>query len=134
MPEDPGDHRDRQHFRHMNDIAHPTGAKDRLEQMQNDVLEWLRGKNGNLDLLADLEQQAGAIAQRFLQRVSVAGFGCNAVEVLHDGVMRYEVHWTHNGASFVGFKQPAPQETPENALLAGCAALLENDWCRGRLS
>ena len=102
--------------------------------MQDAVLEWLRRETGDLDLPADSGPQAGAIAQRFLQRVSAAGFGCTAVEVSQDGVMRYEVHWTHNGASFVGFKQPPPEETPENALLAGCAALLGNDWCRSRLS
>jgi hypothetical protein len=49
------------------------------------------------------------------------------------GQTTYEVFWTHRGASFVGFKQPAAEPKAEDALLAGCAALLENQWCRERL-
>lgn len=81
----------------------------------------------------DLEQRHGEIAQRFLTLAKEAGFEYQIVKLGTDGTAGYEVQWTHRGASFVGFKQPPPERTAEDALLAGCAALLENDWCRERL-
>jgi hypothetical protein len=119
-------------------MSHSSDPKNRLERMRDRVLEWLSGRTGNADAETgavdpDVDQQNSAIAQRFLLLAGAAGFACNVVEVARDGAKLYEVQWTHRGAGFVGFKQPPPQENVDNALLAGCAALLENDWCRNRL-
>src|SRR5882757_3302265 len=109
-----------------------------LDQARNLVLEWVRAGHRDPMFLsgeanADLEQKHEEIAQRFLAWAKPAGFAYQTVEIGADGEGGYEVQWTHRGASFVGFKQPPPESTAENALLAGCAALLENHWCQKQL-
>jgi len=101
------------------------------------VLEWVRA--GHRDPLflsgdqpADLARKHAEIAQGFLTWAKSAGFAYETVKA-EGGGAGYEVHWTHRGASFVGFKQPPPESTAEDALLAGCAALIQNDWCRKQL-
>jgi hypothetical protein len=108
----------------------PTDA-DRLDQDRVLVLEWLRAspRNTPLDPASDREM----IANCFLEHARAADFQWQVVEISTDGRPAYEVRWTHRGSTFVGFKQPAPADTPTDALLAGCAALLENGWCRARL-
>ena len=102
------------------------------------MLEWLRGDPRDPGFPAtaapaELRRAHDAIAQRFLQRIAGAGFAFELVAGGLDGLAGYEVRWTHQGSTFVGFKQPPREETAEDALLAGCAALLENQWCRERL-
>jgi hypothetical protein len=106
-----------------------------LDQARNRLLEWLRAEHREPHFqatAADTEGQHEEIAQRFLEWAKDSGFAYNIVKV-EGAEPAFEVHWTHRGASFVGFKQPPAERTPSDALLAGCAALLENDWCRERL-
>ena len=99
------------------------------------VLAWLRADHRDPTYLAGeadavLDQRHAEITQRFLKWAKIAGFDYEVIEVRADGRIAYEVHWTHRGASFVGFKQPPSETSVEDALLAGCAALLDNQWCR----
>ena len=109
-----------------------------LDRARSVVLEWLRSPQLDPAFLstatdADLHHRHEEIVRGFLKSASEAGFGFEVVKVERDGHTAHEVHWTHRGASFVGFKQPGPESRAEDALLVGCAALLENDWCRERL-
>ncbi|TCO95665.1 hypothetical protein EV701_101354 [Chthoniobacter flavus] len=108
----------------------------RLDRARNLILEWLRAPPRDPAFLAgqtDLEHRHEEIAQRFLTQARESGFESEIVKAGSGGATAYEVHWTHHGSSFVGFRQPPPEPSAEDALLAGCAALLENDWCRQRL-
>lgn len=105
-----------------------------LHQARKRVLEGLRADHREPTFLAgesdtSLELHHAEIAQRFLEWAKTAGFAYEIIEVRVDGRIGYEVHWTHRGSSFVGFKQPPPEAKAEDALLVGCAALLENQWC-----
>ncbi len=119
--------------------AVPTSCfKGDLEGMRRVAVEWLRKEgrdtaSGDNTLVSEPEPNSEAVVLIFLLRASAAGFACEIVEANESEGAGYVARWTHQGASFVGFKQPPPQETPEFALLSGCAALLENDWCRSRL-
>jgi len=106
-----------------------------IESARSLILEWLREGQREPRFLID-ESPAGLasshrrIADRFLDWITKSGFDAELVEVQQDGVAAFEVHWTHHGATFVGFKQAPPAGKPEDALLLACAALLKNDWCR----
>jgi hypothetical protein len=107
-----------------------------LDRTRNLVLEWLRLEHRDPKFLVatpDLENHHAEIAREFLKWAADSGFAYQTVKVDGPAEPGYEVHWTHRGSSFIGFKQPPPERTPEDALLAGCAALLQNDWCRERL-
>ncbi len=107
-----------------------------LDRARNLVLEWVRASHRDPSFLAGqtgLDQRHEEIAKHFLKWAKEGGFEYRVVKIGNDGTAAYEVQWTHRGYSFVGFKQPAPEAAAENALLAGCAALLGNDWCRERL-
>ena len=109
-----------------------------LDRARSLVLEWVRAGHRDPTFLAgeaegDLEKKHEEIAQRFLTWARQGGFGYEIVKADSDSGPGYEVHWTHRGASFVGFKQPSPEPTAEDALLSGCAALLENHWCQKQL-
>jgi hypothetical protein len=111
---------------------------DHLDRTRDLLLEWLRAPHRERDFLAgvspaEMSRQHAAIAHRFLHWTRDSGFHYEVVETGSDGKPAYEVHWTHRGSSFVGFRQPPPQDTSDDALLVGCAALLENHWCRERL-
>ena len=111
------------------------GLVDRTRDL---VLRWLRAPHREPEFLAalspeEMNRQHAAIAHRFLYWARDSGFHSRIVETGSDENPAYEVHWTHRGSSFVGFRQPPPQDSPEDALLLGCGALLENDWCRERL-
>jgi hypothetical protein len=106
-----------------------------LHQERERVLEWLRAAHREPTFLAGesdatLELRHAEITQRFLEWAKPADFAYEVVEARVNGRATYAVHWTHRGASFVGFKQPQDEAKLEDALLAGCAALLENQWCR----
>ena len=73
------------------------------------------------------------IADKFLHWIARSGFEAQLVGIQKEGVNAFEVNWTHHGATFVGFKQAPPAAQPEDALVLGCAALLQNDWCRRQL-
>lgn len=105
-----------------------------LTQERRAVLDWLRAGHREPSFLAGetdavLQLRHAEINQRFLKWAQTAGFAYEVIEVHVDGRPAYEVHWTHRGASFVGFKQPPAEAKVQDALLAGCAALLENQWC-----
>lgn len=109
-----------------------------LDHARKLVLDWLRAPHRNPTLLStatesELAQQHAVIADCFMIWARAAGFGCDLVDTSLDGAPAYETHWTHNGTTFVGFKQPRPEKDPADARLAGCAALLRNEWCRARL-
>ncbi|HSI11345.1 MAG TPA: hypothetical protein VK961_04845 [Chthoniobacter sp.] len=106
-----------------------------LQPARKIVLAWLRADHREPTCLAGeadavLDQRHAEITQRFLKWAKIAGFDYEVIEGRADGRTAYAVHWTHRGASFVGFKQPPSEATVEDALLAGSAALLENQWCR----
>jgi len=108
----------------------------RLDRARNVVLQWLRAQPRDPAFLTgqtDLEHRHEEIVQRFLAQARESGFEFEIIKAGSDGATAYEVQWTHRGSSFIGFKQPPPEPLAEDALLAGCAALLENDWCRERL-
>jgi hypothetical protein len=78
--------------------------------------------------------RCGEMAESFLTAIAGSGFTFNLVQLGDGGSPSgYELRWSHQGFSFVGFKQPPPAVTPEEAKLLGCAALLQNDWCRKHL-
>lgn len=107
-----------------------------LDRARNLVLAWVRASHRDPSFLAgktDLERHHEEIARRFLDWAKEGEFEYRVVKIGVDSTAVYEVQWTHRGSSFVGFKQPAPESLAEDALLAGCAALLENNWCRERL-
>jgi len=95
------------------------------------VVDWLRAAN---TVAAELDLTDETLVDTFLRRAGQSGFTCELVPVDVAGSIRYDSHWTHLGSSFVGFKQPATEDTPLTALLAGCSALLQNQWCRDRLA
>lgn len=106
-----------------------------LEQARTQVLEWLRAPHrepaflkGEIDTA--LVRGQAEITEHFLRWAKQAGFDYEVVPTQVGSLPSYSVHWTHRGSSFVGFKQPSPESKVEDALLAGCAALLENQWCR----
>ena len=120
----------------MNESSRTT--EDQLDRQRALILDWLRVPHRDPQFLMKMSpEELGrfheTIAQRFLDYVLDAGFQAQVVEVTPGGRAAYEVRWTHRGSDFVGFKQPAAEENSGNALLAGCAALLENEWCRARL-
>jgi len=109
-----------------------------IDSARSLVLEWLRAGPREPRFLIDQSQAEVAeahrqIADRFLHWIGRSGFDAQLVEIPQDGVAAFEVNWTHHGATFVGFKQAPPAGKPEDALLLGCAALLQNDWCRRQL-
>lgn len=104
------------------------------------ILEWLRAPNREPDFLAKVPAREVAssryreVADRFLHWSRRSGFECQIVTIANaSAVAAFETIWTHRGSSFVGFKQPPAQASADDALLLGCAALLENEWCRGKL-
>lgn len=106
-----------------------------LDTARKIMLAWLRAGHREPTFLegetdGGLDQRHAEITQHFLKWAKIAGFDYEVIEARVDGRTAYAVHWTHRGASFVGFKQPPSEATAEDALLAGCAALLENQWCR----
>ena len=122
----------------MSDVAQATHFQGNLEGMRRVVVEWMKKEGQDPAAAGDAlgsgsEPNGEAVVLLFLLRASAAGFACEIVEVGEGAGGGYEARWTHQGASFVGFKQAPPQETPDAALLAGCAALLDNHWCRSRL-
>ena len=109
-----------------------------IESARSLALEWLReGQREPRFLLdhseADVASSHRQIVDRFLHWIIRSGFEAQLVETQQEGVAAFEVHWTHHGATFVGFKQAPPAAQAEDALLLGCAALLKNDWCRRQL-
>jgi hypothetical protein len=109
-----------------------------IDSARSLVLEWLREAQRDPRFLIDQSESElaschGRIVDCFLNWINRSGFEANMVEMHRDGAAAFEVHWTHNGATFVGFKQAPPAGKPSDALLLGCAALLQNDWCRKQL-
>jgi hypothetical protein len=109
-----------------------------LNRARTLVLDWLRADQREPAFLQGetdraLERRHEEITQRFLEEARQAGFDCEVVPMKVDGRNAFEVFWTHRGSSFVGFKQPPPEANVEDAVLVGCAALLENQWCLQKL-
>jgi hypothetical protein len=122
----------------MEHLLHSSTAKARLNKARKLVLDWIRVPHRDPlflegEMPAEARKLNEAIARRFLRWVADAGFACEVADLSSERKPGYEARWTLHGSSFVGFKQPPPEDTPDDALLAGCAALLENQWCRSRL-
>jgi len=108
-----------------------------LNRARDIVLSWIRAEERSASFLLgksdeELSELHGAIGREFLKSAEKAQFTCEILKAAADPSL-FVVHWSYKGASFVGFKQPADEATPDDALLVSCAALLENDWCRNRL-
>ena len=109
-----------------------------LDGARSLVLDWLQESCRDPGFLADAPKSElpachAKIADRFLNWINRAGFEAELVDLRTDGAAAFEVHWTHRGAIFVGFKQASPAGKPSDALLLACAALLQNEWCRKQL-
>jgi hypothetical protein len=124
------------------DLAMPS-TQDRecsgsLEAARASVLEWLRAHQHDPALFEsgsarEGEDADGKIVEMFMNCVLPEGFDFTIHEVSDHEAAGFVVHWTHRGSGFIGFRQPPPGHTPLTAKLLACAALLRNDWCRGRL-
>lgn len=103
------------------------------------VLGWLREAHRNPKFLDGNDEQMlkradERIVERFMSWVTPAGFAYGLHEIGTKRKRGYEVRWTFHGSELIGFKQPPPANTPENAKLLGAAALLQNEWCCSRLT
>lgn len=124
----------------MSDAPSSPLTQTPLERACCEIVAWLRDGAVSDDPMfmlghpeKSLEARTGEIAERFLARAGEAGF---ALEIVSSPTLdgpAYEPRWTHRGASFVGFKQPAPAQNLDEARVLACAALLRNEWCRERL-
>jgi hypothetical protein len=107
-----------------------------LDTARSVVLGWLRESHRNPKFLLGydgrmLEGADEQIVERFMSWAVPAGFQCEIHETKR--TPGFEVHWTLRGSELIGFKQPPPARTPEEAKLLGAAALLQNEWCHSRL-
>jgi hypothetical protein len=112
-------------------------ATRRLSTARGEVLAWLRQSPRNLSVGAAEGSGAGVddgrIVDCFVGAIVGSGFDFSMVNLGSEEAPAYEVRWLHQGFSFIGFKQAPTAPTVEAAKLLACAALLQNDWCRGRL-
>jgi len=109
-----------------------------LREARDEVLQWLRTSLRAPILLAGLRndqltQQHGEIAHELRAWIATTDFQLEIVSVGESEIEMFEGRWTHKGADFVGFKQPAAASTHDDAVILACAALIRNDWCRARL-
>jgi hypothetical protein len=110
-------------------------SSDDLHVAAQEVLAWLREGGrfpGLLQNQTDSVSHYPEIAEKFLRYSALAEFSLEIV-CLQDAPPVFEGRWTHKGADFVGFRQPPPASTREDAAILACAALLRNDWCRSKL-
>jgi len=110
-----------------------------IDTARREVLDWLRKDHRNPLFLQSHEDSEGSatheeIADRFLGWVGPLGFTLEAVNDGNDGEPKWTGHWRFRENHLVGFKQPRYANSREDAALLACAALLENEWCRSRLS
>jgi len=109
-----------------------------IEWERSLVLDWLRDGQRDPHFLEgrteeELRRDHALMGERFVSWIGKSGFEAKLVEAIANGERAWDVHWTHNGATFVGFKQAPPATNPADALLLGCAALLRNEWCRRQM-
>lgn len=109
-----------------------------LELARAEVLIWLNGCDQGAVFAREITAETALaenekIADHFLSRIRDTGFELEVVDVGEDGSPAFDPRWTHCDNQFVGFKQPPPAPSREEAKLLACAALLRNDWCRARL-
>ena len=113
-----------------------VSTEEELRDAREEVLSLLRSKDSSflLSVSADaLQERHREIAQEFLAWLKPAAFALEIVALAAGKQMMFEGRWTHNGAVFVGFKQPPAAANPDDATILACAALLRNEWCRARL-
>ena len=107
-----------------------------LRDARNEVLSVLRAVDPTFLAKAPdsaLGEKHGEIAKAFLKWLLSTPFELEIVPIGEGKTAMYEGRWMHNGAEFVGFKQPPAAANREDAKILACAALLRNDWCRCRL-
>ena len=112
-----------------------VGTDLEICQARNEVLDLLRKNDASfLDTVPEtqIESFHREIAERFLSLAAASAFAVEIV-ALDDESHHFEGRWTHNGAAFVGFKQPPAAVNRVDAAILACAALLRNDWCRSKL-
>jgi hypothetical protein len=114
--------------------GHNISTDSELRDARTEVLLVLRSLDPTF-LLPEppLGQKHRVIADAFIQWLSTTGFALEIVALDDVAPGMFEGRWTHNGAAFVGFKQPPAAPNPEDATILACAALLRNEWCRARL-
>lgn len=108
-----------------------------IEIGREEILAWFHAERRNqrdLKSIAGLgADEHGKIVSHFLKLVHPAGF---ALEMVNDGSEADPAlvgHWRFRGNHLIGFKQPPPAKTLEDAGILACAALLRNEWCGARL-
>jgi hypothetical protein len=109
-----------------------------LRDARDEVLKWLRAPSRSPSFLAGLPdtrvaQQHAEIAHQLRLWLATTDFELEIVSLDETGTNACEGRWTHKGADFVGFKQPAAASNTDDAVILACAALLRNEWCRSRL-
>ena len=116
-------------------VGTSVSTEQELLQARSEILAELRSRDSSFLPVADttLGQRHHEIAEAFLKWLSSTPFALEIVALEHHAPSMFEGRWTHNGAAFVGFKQPPAAANREDAALLACAALLRNDWCRARL-
>src|SRR5215203_1199373 len=110
-------------------------TKQELLQARSEILAELRSRDAAFLTVPDtaLGEKHREIAEAFLKWLSSTGFALEIVSLDEHAAGMFEGRWTHNGAAFVGFKQPPAAANRADAALLACAALLRNEWCRARL-
>jgi hypothetical protein len=109
-----------------------------LRDARDEVLKWLRAPNRSPSFLAglpndELAHRHAEIAHQLRVWLATTDFQLEIVSLDDSESNACEGRWTHKGADFVGFKQPAAASTTDDAVILACAALLRNEWCRARL-
>jgi len=112
-----------------------VSTEQELILARSEILAELRSRDASFLAVANaaLGQKHHEIAEAFLKWLSSTPFALEIVALDDYAPGMFEGRWTHNGAAFVGFKQPPAAANRDDAALLACAALLRNDWCRARL-
>jgi hypothetical protein len=118
--------------------SYTLASDDVLRDARDEVIQWLRHPKrfpGFLSGIAngDLARHHAEIAHEIRAWLDQTDFRLKIVTLGEHGTPPFEGQWTHRGADFVGFKQPDPASTVDDAVILACAALLRNEWCRARL-
>jgi hypothetical protein len=116
--------------------GHSVSTQEQLREAREEVVALLRAVEPSfLEKVpqSTLPEKTPEVAKAFLKWLSGTPFALEIVALNDGNPPMFEGRWTHNGAAFVGFKQPPAAANRDDAKILACAALLRNDWCRSRL-